>query len=212
MFSLALSRKWPESYRCLEEWHGGNPEPAATRGARRLTLGCEWCLDQNNHQGWFGEHFVGVLAAAAGLQCSPLTPDCTGVDLDISGTREVRGDFPCIRVQVKSWSRPRETDGAWRYDGLTEKRFNALAGPRRVPRFLFLVIVPPDVGTYAYADDDCLRLSHAAYWVSLDGHEPLTEPSCQRKVQVLVPQKNLLTVRSLTDLLENADLMGRRAS
>jgi hypothetical protein len=138
-----------------------------------------------------------------------LTPDCTGVDLDISGTREVRGDFPCIKVQVKSWSVPRQTDGAWRYRGLTEKRFNALAGPRRVPRFLFLVVVPPDVSTYAYANDDSLRLSRAAYWVSLVSYEPLSEPSCERKVQVLVPQKNLLTVESLTSLCEDADLMGR---
>ena len=61
--------------------------------AREAALGCEWCLDQNNHQGWYGECFIQALAAAAGLQCSRLSPDCTGVDFDISGPREVRGDF-----------------------------------------------------------------------------------------------------------------------
>jgi Domain of unknown function (DUF4365) len=176
----------------------------------RLALRCEWCLDQNNHQGWYGEHFVQVLAAAAGLQCSPLTPDCNGVDLDISGTREVRGDFPCIKVQVKSWSVPREADGSWRYGGLTEKRYNALAGRRRVPRFLFLVVVPPDASTYACVNGDFLRLSRAAYWMSLESYERFSEPSCERKVQVLVPQQNLLTVESLTVLCEEADLIGRR--
>jgi len=147
-----------------------------------------------------------VLAAAAGLQCSPLTPDCTGVDLDITGTREVREDFPCVKVQVKSWSVPRESGGSWRYGGLTEKRFNALAGPRRIPRFLFLVIVPPEVSEYSYADEDFLRLGRAAYWVSLAGHAKLTEPSCERRVPVLVPRQNLLTVKSLTSLCEDADL------
>jgi Domain of unknown function (DUF4365) len=174
----------------------------------RYPLGCEWCLDQNNHQGWYGESFVQVLAAAAGLQCSRLTPDCTGVDLDITGTREVRGDFPCIKVQVKSWSVPREARDAWRYRGLTEKRFNALAGPRRVPRFLFLVIVPPDVGAFADADADLLKLSRAAYWVSLSGQAQIEDPQCERRVQVLVPKHNLLTPKMLRGLCEDADLGG----
>ena len=70
---------------------------------------------------------------------------------------------------MKSWSTPRGSDEAWRYTGLTEKRFNALAGQRRVPRLLFLVIVPPDTGAFASADEELLRLSRAAYWVWLRG-------------------------------------------
>jgi Domain of unknown function (DUF4365) len=111
---------------------------------------------------------------------------------------------------VKSWSAPRGSDSAWRYRGLTEKRFNALAGPRRVPRFLFLVVVPPDVCTYAYADEEFLRLSRAAYWVSLADRAKVAEPKCERKVPVLIPRQNLLTVETLTALCEDADLAGRR--
>jgi Domain of unknown function (DUF4365) len=175
---------------------------------RRHPLGCQWCLDQNNHQGWYGESFVQVLAAAAGLQCSPLTPDCTGVDYDISGTQELRGDFPCMKVQVKSWSAPKGSDDAWHYGGLTEKRFNALAGPRRLPRFLFVVIVPRDTDTFAEADDDLLRLSRAAYWVSLENSPRIENPSCQRRVRLLIPKQNLLTAKSLRVLCEEADLAG----
>ena len=181
---------------------------AAASSPQEVTLGCEWCLDQNNHQGWYGESFVQVLAAAAGLQCTPLTPDCTGVDLDITGTAEVRGDFPCVKVQVKSWSVPRVSDGAWRYNGLTEKRFNALAGPRRVPRFLFLVIVPPDAGNFADADDNLLRLSRAAYWISLSHRDQVKDGRCDRRVPILVPQRNLLTPTRLRALCEDADLAG----
>lgn len=188
--------------------YGLDPRARLQPSTWRLSLGCEWCLDQSNHQGWFGESFIQVLAAAAGLQCSPLTPDCTGVDLDISGTREVRGDFPCVKVQVKSWSVPRESGDAWRYGGLTEKRFNALAGSRRVRRFLFLVVVPPDVGMYAYADEDFLRLSRAAYWVSLGDRDQVKDPRCDRRVPVLVPRRNLLTPESLRVLCEDADLAG----
>ncbi len=180
--------------------------------AREAALGCEWCLDQNNHQGWYGECFIQALAAAAGLQCSRLSPDCTGVDFDISGPREVRGDFPCIKVQVKSWSTASDSDRSWRYNRLTEKRFNALAGPRRVPRFLFLVIVPPDITRFAQVDENVLRLSHAAYWVSLEDRPKIAEPACNRKVPVLVPRENLLTTDKLVALCEDADLADRRVS
>ena len=122
------------------------------RSEWRLDLGCEWCLDQSNHQGWYGESFVQVLAAAAGLQCSPLTPDCTGVDLDISGTREVRGDFPCVKVQVKSWiggAQPRsETSGL---NGLRD-RIGALNGTMDI-------ISPPTGGTVLQA---CIPLSSSS--------------------------------------------------
>lgn len=132
------------------------------------------------------------------------------MDFAISGTRQVRNDFPLIRVQVKSWSVPRESDGSWRYRGLTEKQFNALAGDRRIWCYLILVVVPSDVGSYAYAGDDCLRLSRAAYWVSLRDHNLIKDPSSERKVQVLVPRQNLLTVEKLTSLCEDSGLPGRR--
>jgi hypothetical protein len=170
-------------------------------------------LDQNNHQGWYGESFIRALAAASGLEVYKAEPDCTGVDFEISATREIDGDFPAIKVQVKSWSTPVERTSGWRYDRLTQKRFNALAGGnRRFPRFLFLVIVPPDRTHYAYVDEDFLRLSHAAYWVSLADHERIQDADCNRRVPVMVPRHNLLTVDSLVALCEGADVPGRRTS
>lgn len=109
---------------------------------------------------------------------------------------------------MKSWSTPRGSDEAWRYTGLTEKRFNALAGQRRVPRLLFLVIVPPDTGAFASADEELLRLSRAAYWVSLEDLEQIENPRCERRVPVLVPRQNLLTTKTLRHLCEEADLGG----
>jgi len=116
-------------------------------------------------------------------------------------------------VQVKSWSVPVERAGGWRYNRLTQKRFNALAGRnRRFPTFLFLVIVPADSARYAWADEDALRLSRAAYWVSLADYEQIPNAVCDRRVQVIVPQTNLLTVETLVALCEGGELPGRRAS
>lgn len=161
------------------------------------------CLDQNNWQGWYGDSFVQVLAAAAGLTASKQQPDCTGIDFQITTTHLVQDDYPQIQAQVKSWSAPKITNGFWSYRGLTEKRFNALAGGNwRIPRLLFLVVVPHD-GSYARADDHMLRLSHAAYWISLGDVGKIAQPSCERRVQVLIPMSNLLTVETLTDLCEH---------
>jgi hypothetical protein len=192
-------------------------EPGAAVVEGEAVLSCEWCLDKNNHQGWYGECFVQVLAAAAGLQISPLTPDCTGVDFDISAPVEVGGDFPAMRVQVKTWATPKGDDNDWIYPRLTEKRFNALAGgERRIPRFLFLVIVPGDVAEFAkiVPHDDAsenmnggkkgLLLSHAAYWLSLADQDRIESPRCKGTVTVRVPKENLLTVNSLRALLDPA--------
>jgi hypothetical protein len=73
-----------------------------------------------------------------------------------------------------------------------------------------VVVVPPDVSTYAYADEEFLRLGRAAYWVSLADRARVADPRCDRKVQILVPRQNLLTVEKLTSLCEDADLAGRR--
>lgn len=180
---------------------------------RRIALSCEWCLDQYNHQGWYGESFIRVLAAAAGLQVAKPEPDCNGVDFHISATREIDGDFPMIMAQVKSWSAPLERPGGWRYDRLTQKRFNALAGRnRRFPRFLFVVMVPANVASYSHADEKALQLSHAAYWVSLADGERIQDAACKSRVAVTVPQQNLLTAKSLKALCEDGSAAGRRAS
>lgn len=178
----------------------------------RCALGCEWCLDKNNHQGWYGESFIRALAAAAGLQATGVTPDCTGVDFMISSPHQIDGDFPVIMAQVKSWSVPVERPGGWRYDRLTQKRFNALAGGnRRIPRYLFVVIVPSDNTRYACASDKVLGLSHAAYWISLADHEQVQDAACERQVPIIIPRENLLTVKRLVALCEGTQPSGRRA-
>jgi hypothetical protein len=147
---------------------------------------------------------VNVLAAAAGLSVAWPRPDCTGVDCHLGGTSEVDDDFSLLQAQIKTWSTPDGDDEFWRFRGLTQKRFNALAGPRRTPRFLFLVIVPREVHQYSVADDQRLQLSQAAYWLSLADRDKLADPRCERHVRVRVPKANLLTVESLTKLCEES--------
>lgn len=162
-------------------------------------------LDHSNHQGKYGEAFVRVLAAAAGLTVAVPDPDYDGVDffLGYPGARGTKYR-PGIDVQVKSWRSPEGTATHWRYR-LTAGHFNELAGYFDTPRFLFLVVVPNDLGLYAAADPDCLRLRHAGYWTSLQDVEPMWHLPSDKKVSVSVPKENLLTVESLLTLMTRPD-------
>lgn len=51
----------------------------------------------------------------------------------------------------------------------------------------------------------------SAYWVSLRDREQVAGPACERKVPLLIPKRNLLTVKSLTALCEDVDPTDRSA-
>jgi hypothetical protein len=154
-----------------------------------------------NHQGYFGESFVRVLASAAGLIAGQQDVDHTGVDfsIDFPGVRgTVR--FPKIEAQVKSWSSPKGTDLHWHYP-MNVDHYNNLAGEGfAVSRYLFLIIVPSDTDHYAHVDETSMRLSHCGYWASLRD-APVIDQGAQRHITVHVPKRNLLTVNGLRSLL-----------
>lgn len=154
-----------------------------------------------NHQGYFGESFVRVLASAAGLIAGQQDVDHTGVDfsIDFPGTRgTVR--FPKIEAQVKSWSSPKGADLHWHYP-MDVRHYNNLAGEGfAVARYLFLIVVPSDTGQYAQVDETSMRLSHCGYWASLRD-APVIDEAAQRHITVQVPKRNLLTVNGLRSLL-----------
>jgi hypothetical protein len=161
-------------------------------------------VPRRTHQGQFGEDYVRVLATAAGLTVSDYRPDVDGVDLQIA----LPGDAgpvrsPRIDVQVKTTSRLRPVDGVLAFDGLDGRQFNKLAGPGfTVPRFLFLVTVPPDASRYADLNHHGLLLRHIGYWVSLLSDEKVAEG--RASVRVKVPTANVLTVARLRSLVEGA--------
>jgi Domain of unknown function (DUF4365) len=161
-------------------------------------------LDPNNHQGKFGEDYIRVLASAAGLIIYTADLDHDGVDflLRLPGRRGPAAS-PGIDVQVKSWSKRRQSDGMWHYDGLNEMQYNLLAGPNyTVPRYLFLVNVPPKADNYATVLTDGLLLRYQAFYTSLRDNELIADPSTRRRRMVEVPVGNVLTVRTLQGLLQ----------
>ncbi|MQA95961.1 MAG: DUF4365 domain-containing protein [Streptosporangiales bacterium] len=162
-------------------------------------------LDSRNHQGKFGQDYVRVLASAAGLLVYTPDLDRDGVDflLRWPGPGLVGpAASPAIDVQVKSWSVPKKSGGFLRFDGLNEVQFNKLAGPNfQVPRVLFVVVVPTEKDAYSEIRTEGMLLRHQAYYLSLHGEEPISEPDKERRRAVQVPIGNVLTVRSLQSLM-----------
>jgi len=160
-------------------------------------------LDARNLQGKFGEDYIRVLASAAGLLVYTPDKDYDGVDFLLRWPGRVGpAASPAIDVQVKSWSRPRKSGGIWRFDGLTEKQFNKLAGRDFiVPRYLFLVVVPDDPGQYSEISADGMLLRHQGYYLSLREEALFSEPSPTRRPTVHVPIGNILTIRTLQTLM-----------
>jgi len=162
-------------------------------------------LDAKQHQGKFGEDYVRVLASAAGLVVLKEDLDADGVDLGFRSTgRYGRVYSPMIEAQVKTWSKPSGRDGGLHYRGLDEFQFNQLAGPDfSVPRYLFLVCVPPSWSEYAAAGPEGILLRRLGYYLSLRAEPQIAEPDRRRSRPVVVPTANVLTAQALRRLTES---------
>jgi hypothetical protein len=159
-------------------------------------------LDARNHQGKFGEDYVRVLASAAGLLVFTPDKDYDGVDFMLRRPgRQGAAASPAIDVQVKSWSQPQKSGGIWRFNGLTEKQFNQLAGDCTIPRYLFLVVVPDDPEKYSCISADGMLLRYQGYYLSLREEALFSEPSPTRRPTVHVPIGNILNSHTLLRLM-----------
>ena len=102
--------------------------------------------------------------------------------------------------------------GEWHFNGLNEVQFNKLAGPGFiVPRFLFLICVPPDAAQYATFTGDGMMLRQLGYHCSLENEDRIPEPDRNRRRPVRVSTGDVLTMRSLLDLVNPGTMRLGRA-
>ena len=160
-------------------------------------------LHPNVHQGLHGEGFIHAMACASGFTTSKMNLDVDGVDWQVAhpgpkGTTR----SPKIEVQVKTASTPDIKGDSFKYR-LTVRHYNFLAGPGfQVPRYLALVVVPPNRKAYAVCGHEGMQLGTAAYWLSLADMDVIPDEADDAKsVNVLVPKSNLLSVTTLTALV-----------
>ncbi|MBF6213220.1 DUF4365 domain-containing protein [Nocardia puris] len=166
-------------------------------------------LDRANHQGKFGTDYVRVLASAAGLIWSQDDVDLDGVDLCLKlPGRTPSGFSPRIDVQVKTVSRLPVRGGHLDYDGLGRAQFDKLAGTgSTVPRYLFVIHVPPRAGEYADLRTAGLLLRHIGYYLPLHDRPPLPATDARGRVRVHIPVGNVLTADGLRALVAGSAIV-----
>jgi hypothetical protein len=148
-------------------------------------------------QGDFGERWVALMAAAAGLGCSTEQVERSIGELGVTYPHRVGllNDWE-IKAQVKTVAEPRYGPDHIAYD-LDAMAHRRLTGPSQVPKFLFLVTVCGDRGRWIRTTGTADVLNHGAYWLSLRDQEPTANRSSQ---VVHVPLRNRLSPDSLREL------------
>jgi hypothetical protein len=157
----------------------------------------------NIDQGYFAEGMVASIAAAAGLDVQwPRLAHRIDLGVFLPGPNGTSGSKQ-MNLQVKSWSTGAlNADGNFHYP-LEVPAFNYLAGNGHdVRHYLVLCIVPPDPAAYADAQDQRLRLQHAAYWLSLRNESPDLTLNPTSTKTVLVPRTQLLTTVTIRALVQ----------
>lgn len=144
--------------------------------------------------------YVRALASAAGLHVSACDVVRDGVDF---GFRFPFSVFPAVEARVVWTAKPRGEDAELYYDGLDEVCFNRLAGQDfTVPRFLFLLVLPPD-RTYACFQSDGMVLRHLGYYHPMGDETPVAAPDRSRCRPVHISLARVLTGSSLRELLRS---------
>ncbi|GAB2589236.1 DUF4365 domain-containing protein [Microlunatus antarcticus] len=171
-------------------------------------------------QGDFGESWLSVVAAGAGLSHGPhATTDLLKADIQLTLREEVEGVFnPSVLVQVKTTNALRDDGEEWAYD-LDVSTYNVLQNSKeRLRRILVVIGVAEDGETTRSLTEGTLLVGQSA-WVSLEGAEAtknketcvvrlpkantLDEAGLRKMLKTFgVPQS---TVRGFEELWQNAD-------
>jgi hypothetical protein len=157
---------------------------------RRLQYRASW-------QEQFSLAYIHAIAATAGVTCQKTGEDIDGIDVQL-GADGSKGAirFPKLEAQLKSWTKPVEQDGRFRYP-LKVRNYEHLRIPNDqlgLPRILVLVTMPIASSDWFRMTHEAGMLRHCAYWASLAGMPPSKNTA---EVTIEVPKENQFSVQAL---------------
>jgi hypothetical protein len=148
---------------------------------------------------------IHTLAARAGFSCDRPKLDYQSMDAVIGSEGRVCDNAILyqaqIGVQLKATSRefPRTEDLAY---SLSIKNYNDLRVLTTIPRLLVLLVLPPDASRWLEHElEEHLITRKCAYYLNLFGYPEVTNATYRT---VYIPRQNVLTVETLTTLMEQA--------
>lgn len=143
--------------------------------------------------------YVNALAARAGFVTSVPEPDRDSVDLRIQASGPRR---PALDLQLKATAQLDEAlAGVVRFQ-LKIKNYDDLRVETQTPRLLVVFELPADESHWMTVTGEELVLRRRAYWLSLQ--HGYAERGGQQAVTVRIPDRNLLDVEALRDLMERS--------
>ncbi|WP_230205262.1 DUF4365 domain-containing protein [Parafrankia elaeagni] len=169
------------------------PSPRTDSAATRMRRGID-----NRDEGEFGESWIHMLAAAAGLEIKTARTEKTKIDCVLTYPHEIYLQPRwSISGQIKTVIEPRFENGHIVYD-LDADTHRELAGLRYEYQFLFLVAACKEREWWIHNHETFDALSHGAYWYSLRHESPTGNKS---KQVIRIPVGRRLSPASLRDLI-----------
>lgn len=157
----------------------------------------------------FAEQFQLAITKAIASSCHFMhtdgtKPDRHSIDLtlstsyfneDLGYTVEGRVD-----LQLKTAINPIVTNNIIKYP-LKIKNYNELIGKRRIPKYLFVMIIPNDKKKWMHEFNNGIFFPYKYYWINLKSFPPSNNKT---KVTINIPIHQELTRDSLMKMLEYA--------
>lgn len=148
-------------------------------------------MDINQKKAQFSLAFIEAFAASLGFSHSVPSVDDDSIDI-LFTANGYTGKFrdPELRIQMKCTEHVLNQDGTLHFQ-LKKKNFNDLCGKNLiVPRYLIVLMVPPDYKEWLIEKPTNIELYHYALWYSLKNELPFKR---KRSQLIRVPGDNLLT-------------------
>ena len=143
--------------------------------------------------------YAKALAVRAGYSVSVPWPDRDSVDLRVQAGGAYR---PALDLQLKATSSVGEPRDGFLPFRLSIKNYNDLRVETQTPRLLIVLELPPDEARWMTITPECLVLRRRAYWLSLQRDHD--EIASQETATVHIPERNVLNVETLQELMERS--------
>ncbi len=140
-----------------------------------------------------------ALAARAGYSVSAPRPDRDSADSRIQAGGAYRSALDLQLEATAGISEPRDGFIPFR---LSVKNYNDLRVETQTPRLLVVLELPRDEVQWMSVTMEELVLRRRAYWLSLEqAHDEITD---QQTVSVRIPERNVLNVETLQELMDRS--------
>lgn len=162
-------------------------------------------LPQNDRKEELSYAYVHTLAARAGFSCDRPGKDRQSMDVLIHSEGRMAYDslfdHAQLGLQLKATACPPPTDEIITFP-LPVKNYHDLRRPQVIPRILVVFQMPVDVDQWLdHQIEEYLSTRRCGYYLNLFGAPDI--PNDDNKT-VYLPRTNVLTVNSLTTLMEQA--------